>query len=239
MTLATMVPVNQADKVIVNKMTTAMVLVNNHMVPDNKRATIMVPVNRAVGMVPDNKRATIMVPVNRAVGMVPDNRRATIMVPVNKATVQDNKVLTTAPVNKAAMIIALVNKAAIIALVNKDPVAMVQGLPAVNTTIMVNNNNSKLQATVAAMIILKVAAAALNTEEQALPMILMDPAMDLVNKVAVDLDLAIKVVMEILVIMTTVEHKVVDNRVMEINAVNKAVNKADMEGMTAIIEGCS
>ena len=209
-----------------NKRATIMALVNKATVQDNKRATIMAPVNKAT--VQDNKRATIMAPVNKA--MVQDNKRAMIMAPVNKATVQDKKVLTTAPVNKAT---DLVNKAVmIIALVNKDLVAMV------------NPITQKLQAMVPAMITLKVAAAALNMEEQALPMILMDPetpttqVTDLVNKVAAAMDLAKKLTimdLAIRVVMlvmdnSNMESNNVDNRVMEMTTVNR------VEGMMTIIE---
>lgn len=236
--MTTITPVNPADKVMVNKMTTA-----------------TVPVKRAVGMVLVNKATA---PTNNHTAL--DNKAATIMAPVNKPTVQDNKVLTTAPVNKATDLAAM-----IIALVNKAPVVMGQDLPAVSPTIMVNNNN-KLQVTVAATITLKVAAAALNTEKQALPMILMDPeipmtrVMDLVNKVAgaMDLaqltimDLAIRapmpvleiLVVEILMTRMAVDCKVVDDRDMEGNKVEirvmetNVVNKAEMKGMIAIIKGC-
>jgi len=229
------IPVNPADKVMVNKMTTA-----------------TVPVKRAVSMVLVKKAPA---PANNHTAL--DNKAAMIMAPANNHTVQDNKVLTTAPVNKATGLAAM-----IIALVNKPPVTMGQDLPAVNPTIMVNNK--KLPVTVAVMITLKVTAAPLNTEKQALPMILMDPetpmtrAMDLVNKVAAMelarltiMDLAIKAlipVMEILVVeilMTrmAVDCKAVDNRDMESNKADNRVmeingaNKADMERMIAIIEG--
>ena len=211
--------------------------------------TTIVPVN-PVDKVMVNK-TTATVPVNRAVGIVPV-KKATA--PVNNHTVQDNKVLTTAPGNKAT---DLINKAAmIIALVDKDPVAMVQDLPVVNS--------KKLPPPVAAMITLKVAAAALNTEERILPVIPMDPeiqttrAMDL-NKVAPDMDLpklmimdlAIKVLILVMVVMTrtAVDRKVGEDRDMERNKAdnkvdNKVANKAmeikaDMEGMIAITEGCS
>ena len=196
---------------MVNKMI-AMVPVNNHMVPVNNH------------MVLDNNH------------MVPDNKRATIMAPVNKATDLVNKaVMIIALVNKAAMIIALVNKAVmIIALVSKDLVTMVQDLKVVNLI------NQKLQATVPAMITLKVAAAALNTEEQALPMILMDPetpttrVTDLVSKVAAAMDLAKKLTIMDLAIRAVM--LVMDNSNMEANKVdnsNMEANKVDNSNMEA------
>jgi len=252
MTLATIVQVNPADKVMVNKMTamvpvnkmiamvpvnkmTATVLVNNHTVPDRSR---MVPVNNH--MVPDKNR---MGPDNNH--MVLDNKRATIMAPVNK-------VLTTAPANKAT---DLVNKAVmIIALVNKDLMTMVQDL------VVLNPINQKLQATVPAMITLKVAEAALNTEEQALPMILTDPetpttrVTDLVNKVAAAMDLAKLTIMDlakltimdlakltimdlaIRAVMLGMDNSNMDNSNMESNNVDNRVMEIRVEGMMTIID---
>ena len=230
--------------------------VKNHTAPDNK-VTITAPINKTpvrdskvLTTAPGNKATDLVnnhtVPVKNHTAPVnnhtaPDNK-VTITAPINKTPVRDSKVLTTAPGNKALDLVKkvtdlvnkatdLINKAAMIIALVKEPVAMVQGLPAVNTA-MVNNKN-KLQATVAAMTTLKMTAA-LNTEEQALPMILMDPeilttrALDLVNKVAADMDLAQVMIMDLAI--------KVENRVMEI----KAVREVDMEGvMTAIIKGCS